>query len=61
MVEQIEINYWPPYVKRYLKINNLKPTNSNVRKALDDHNKTLPIQLKKFPNDLINKLIESLK
>jgi hypothetical protein len=61
MVEQLVINYWFPYVRGYLKTNNLEPTNSNIRKALDNHNKTLPIRLKKFPYGIISKLAELLK
>lgn len=55
MMEQIGINYWLPYIQRYLKTNNLKATRENIEAAFEHHKNTLfqetGLNLKKIPSE----------
>lgn len=54
-MEQMVINYWLPYIQRYLKVNNLKATRENIEAAFEHHKSKIHqdtgLKLKMIPSE----------
>lgn len=63
-VEPMVVNFWLPYIRRYLKVNSLPLTKENVIKAFDYQNniigEDIGMKLKKIPQELVSEVMKRL-